>query len=77
MIKANPKKYQDFKNFKILFIAKLILANMLLAGILIYLFELYEFRNYYLTIILCAYALKVFVVNTIAILASISGSCFR
>ena len=46
---------------------------MLVATIIIYLLEIYEIRNCYLIIILSIYALKTFIINTIAIIGSIFG----
>ena len=74
MAKENPAKVQNFKDFKIKFIARLILSNMFLAGIFIYLFEIYEFRNYYLIIIFAAYTLKTLSINIIAILGTVKGA---
>eukprot|EP00828_Plagiopyla_frontata_P032341 TRINITY_DN4216_c0_g1_i3.p1 TRINITY_DN4216_c0_g1~~TRINITY_DN4216_c0_g1_i3.p1 ORF type:complete len:203 (-),score=13.44 TRINITY_DN4216_c0_g1_i3:64-672(-) len=72
--KNTPTKYQEFKNLKIIFIAKLILSNMLVATIIIYLLEIYEIRNCYLIIILSFYALKTLILNIIAMVGSICGS---
>ena len=73
MITKNPKKYENFKNFKIKFIAKFILSNMLASGIIIFLLEIYEVRNCYLIIILAGYALKTLIINIISIIGSFCG----